>query len=226
MILALRALGTVALSFLLMALALFLPAGTIAWPAGWIWLILLNGWLLIGSGLLLKFNPGLLEERLSFSRPNQKTWDKVFLLLFELVVFAWLVLMALDAERFHWSPMPLVLQVLGAIALVTSFLLMSLVFRENAFLSAMVRVQKDRGQTVVSTGPYHYVRHPMYGGGLLMFLGTPLLLGSWYGLLLVLILTPALAVRAVFEERVLRDELPGYVAYMARVKYRLIPHVW
>jgi protein-S-isoprenylcysteine O-methyltransferase Ste14 len=89
-----------------------------------------------------------------------------------------------------------------------------------------VRIQEERGQTVISTGPYHYVRHPMYTGGLFLFLGTPLLLGSWYGLLFALVMIPAGAVRAVLEERTLRKELPGYEAYMAQVKYRLIPHIW
>jgi len=226
MILALKALTVLVMSFLLMALILFLAAGTLLWPAGWIYLILLFGWLLVGIVLLLKYNPGLLEERLSLSQPNQKAWDRIFLLLFELFLFAWLVLMALDAVRFHWSQMPLALQVVGAIALVASFILISLTFRENAFLSPTVRIQQERGQTVISTGPYHYVRHPMYAGGLLLFLGTPLLLGSWYGLLLVLIMIPAGAVRAVLEERMLREVLPGYAAYMAQVKYRLIPYVW
>ena len=133
----------------------------------------------------------------------------MFLLLYNLFLFAWMVLMPLDAVRFHWSQVPLVLQVVGAMALVGSFLLISLTFRENSFLSPTVRIQEERGQTVISTGPYHYVRHPMYAGGLLLFLGTPLLLGSWYGLLLVLVMIPGGAVRAVLEERVLREELPG-----------------
>lgn len=226
MTLAMKALLWVAVSFLLMALVLFLPAGTIAWSAGWIDLILLYGWLLVGIWLLLKYNPGLLEERINLSQSNQKAWDKVFILLFYLFFFAWLVLMPLDAVRFHWSQVPLVLQVVGAVALVGSFFLISLTFRENAFLSPTVRIQRERGQKVISTGPYQYVRHPMYAGGLLLFLGTPLLLGSWYGLLLVLVMIPGGAVRAVLEERVLREELPGYDAYMAEVKYRLIPYVW
>ncbi len=226
MTLAMKALLWVAVSFLLMALVLFLPAGTIAWSAGWIDLILLYGWLLVGIWLLLKYNPGLLEERINLSQSNQKAWDKVFILLFYLFFFAWLVLMPLDTVRFHWSQVPLVLQVAGAVALVGSFLLISLTFRENAFLSPTVRIQGERGQTVVSTGPYQYVRHPLYAGGLLLFLGTSLLLGSWYGLLLVLVMIPGGAVRAVLEERVLREELPGYDAYMAQVKYRLIPYVW
>jgi protein-S-isoprenylcysteine O-methyltransferase Ste14 len=226
MTLAMKALVWVVTSFLVMALALFLPAGTIAWPAGWIFLILLYGFSLVGIWMLLKSNPGLLEERLSLSQPNQKAWDKVFLLLYELFLFAWLVLMPLDVVRFHWSQMPLLLQAVGAVALVASFLLISLTFRENSFLSPTVRIQQEQGQTVISTGPYHYVRHPMYAGGLLLFLGTSLLLGSWYGLLLFLLFIPGIAVRAVLEERVLRKELPGYDAYMAQVKYRLVPYVW
>jgi protein-S-isoprenylcysteine O-methyltransferase Ste14 len=226
MTLAMKALMWVVVSFLLMALPLFLSAGTIAWPAGWIFLILLHGWLLVGIWLLLKYNPGLLEERINLSQSNQKAWDKVFILLLYSFLFAWLVLMPLDAVRFHWSQMPLLLQVVGAVALVGSFFFISLTFRENSFLSPTVRIQEERGQTVIATGPYHYVRHPMYAGGLLLFLGTPLLLGSWYGLLLALIFIPAGAVRAVLEERVLRKELPGYDAYMAQVKYRLIPYVW
>src|SRR6266516_169184 len=226
MTLAMKALVWVVTSFLVMALALFLPAGTIAWPAGWIFLILLYGFLLVGIWMLLKSNPGLLEERLSLSQPHQKAWDRVFLLLFRLFFLAWLVLMPLDAVRFHWSQVPLVLQVVGAMALVGSFLLISLTFRENAFLSPTVRFQGELGQMGISTGPYQYLRHPLYAGGLLLFLGTSLLLGSWYGLLLVLVMIPGGAVRAVLEERVLREELPGYDAYMAQVKYRLIPYVW
>jgi hypothetical protein len=146
MTLAMKALMWVVVSFLLMALALFLPAGTLAWPAGWIYLILVHGWLLVGIWLLLKYNPGLLQERLSFSQSNQKAWDRVFILLFELFFFTWLVLMPLDAVRFHWSQMPLLLQVVGAVALVGSFFLISLTFRENSFLSPTVRIQQERGQ--------------------------------------------------------------------------------
>lgn len=226
MTLALKAFAWLVFGFVIMALPLFLAAGTLAWPAGWIYLILLYGWLFIGILLLLKYNPGLLAERINVSPPNQEAWDKVFVVLLNLFFFALMVLMPLDAVRFHWSWMPLWLQVVGAIALVISFVLISLVFRENSYLSATVRVQEERGQTVITTGPYHYVRHPMYAGALFMFLGTPLLLGSWYGMLLTLLFLPALIVRAVLEERTLLRELPGYDTYVTQVKYRLIPYVW
>ena len=227
MTLALKAFTFLVFGAVITALPLFLAAGTIAWPAGWIYLILLYGWLLIGILLLLKYNPGLLAERINISPPNQKVWDKMFVLLLNVFFFAWVILMPLDAVRFHWSRMPLWLQVVGGIALVVSFVLMSLTFRENSYLSAVVRVQEERGQTVISTGPYHLVRHPMYAGGLFMFLGTPLLLGSWYGLLLLVVLfLPALFVRIVLEERTLRQELSGYEDYMKQVKYRLVPYIW
>jgi len=100
------------------------------------------------------------------------------------------------------------------------------IYRENPYLSSVVHIQKDRGQTVVSTGPYRYVRHPLYTSTLLFFLGSGFLLGSWIGVLLGLIIVGILARRAVREERVLRMGLEGYDAYMAQVKYRLIPHVW
>ena len=96
----------------------------------------------------------------------------------------------------------------------------------RAFLSPVVRMQGDRGQTVISTGPYHYVRHPMYAGLLFFVIGTSLLLGSGYGILVGMLFVALLARRAVLEERTLRNELPGYDGYMARVKYRLIPYVW
>jgi protein-S-isoprenylcysteine O-methyltransferase Ste14 len=209
------------------ALALFLAAGTIAWPAGWIFLVLFFGFTIAISRWLLRHNPGLLTERMTgIGKPDQKTWDKVFFGVANLFFLAWLVLMPLDAVRFHWSQMPGWLQVVGAVLLLCSFYLFFLTFRENSYLSPAVRVQTDRGQTVVATGPYHYVRHPMYATAIIFLVGTTLLLGSWYGLVLGLLLVVAIALRAVQEERTLRAELPGYDAYMAQVRYRLVPYVW
>jgi protein-S-isoprenylcysteine O-methyltransferase Ste14 len=169
----------------------------------------------------------LLTERMTgIGKPDQKTWDKVFFAAANVVFLAWLVVMPLDAVRFHWSRMPGWLPVIGALLLLWSFLLFFLTFRENAYLSPAVRLQTERGQTVVSTGPYQYVRHPMYATAIIFIVGTTLLLGSWYGLILGLILVVGVALRAVQEERTLRAELPGYDAYMAQVKYRFIPYVW
>jgi len=122
--------------------------------------------------------------------------------------------------------MPLWLQGGGLLLLLGSFYLLFLTFRENSFLSPVVRVQADRGQHVISTGLYHYVRHPMYAGIAVFLLGTALLLGSWYGVALGAGVMLMLARRAVLEEGTLRQALPGYTDYMAQVRYRLIPRVW
>jgi protein-S-isoprenylcysteine O-methyltransferase Ste14 len=212
--------------FLVFALALFLPAGTLAWFAGWCYLLLFFGFAAGISLWLLKYNPALLRERMVMFSADQKSWDKVLFALIEVVVMAWLVLMPLDAVRFHWSYVPGWLQIVGGLLLVSSFFLFFLTFRENSFLSPMVRLQQERGQTVVSTGPYHYVRHPMYAGILLFVPGTALLLGSWYGLLAGVLIVVMVARRAVLEEQTLQAELPGYDAYMEQVKYRFVPYIW
>jgi protein-S-isoprenylcysteine O-methyltransferase Ste14 len=205
---------------------LFLAAGTIDWIAGWVFLILFFGFTVALTVWLLKHDPGLLKERMTMFRRDQKAWDKVFLPIALVGFMVWLVLMPLDAVRFGWSRVPGWLQAAGAIILLASFYLFFLTYRENPYLSPMVRIQRDRGQAVVSTGPYSYVRHPMYSGAILLIVGSALLLGSWFGLAVGLVIVVLIAIRAVLEERMLREELPGYDDYMARVRHRLIPHVW
>jgi protein-S-isoprenylcysteine O-methyltransferase Ste14 len=212
--------------FLVFALALFLPAGAITWLAGWSFLVLFFGFFLAVNLWLFKHNPGLLQERLRLGTSDQQAWDKVFFPLILVLFMAWLSLMALDAVRFHWSQVPVWLQVVGTLVLLCSFYLLFLTFRENSYLSPVVRIQDERGHTVVSTGPYHYVRHPMYAAIVVFVVGTSLLLGSWYGLLIGLMLVVILARRAVLEERMLRTELHGYTAYATQVKYRIIPYIW
>ena len=213
--------------FVVFALVLFLPAGTIAWGAGWAFLIMFFSFTAAASIWLFKTNPGLLKERMTgLSNAGEKPWDKALMATVAVVFFAWLVFMPLDAVRFGWSHMPVWVQIVGAAVLFCSFCLFYLVYRENSYLSPAVRIQKDRGQQVVSSGPYRYVRHPLYAGFTLFVPGTTLLLGSWYGLILGFILVALIARRAVMEERVLRDELKGYEEYMAKVKYRLIPFIW
>jgi protein-S-isoprenylcysteine O-methyltransferase Ste14 len=210
----------------LFGLALFLPAGTILWPAGWVFLILFFGFFLGTNLWLFKYNPGLVQERMHFGTTDQQGWDKLLFPLLLVFPFAWLVFISLDAARFHWSPAPVWLQFIGGALLLTSFYLFFLTFRENSFLSPVVRIQKERGHSVVSTGPYHYVRHPMYTGITLFSIAVPLLLGSYYGVLVGMLLVLIVARRAVLEERTLNTELSGYAAYMTQVKYRFIPHVW
>ncbi len=212
--------------FVILALALFLPAGTLAWLAGWIYLLLFFSFYLGINAWLFRYNPGLLQERMSLSRMDQKPWDKVLFPILLVFPFAWLAFISFDAVRFHWSPIPVWLQGVGTVILLCSFYLFFLTFRENSYLSTVVRIQKERRHTVISTGPYHFVRHPMYAAFLLFMMGTPLLLGSWYGVLLGLAFMIVLARRAILEESILKKDLRGYADYMAQVKYRLIPYIW
>lgn len=214
--------GTIQL--LLFPVILFLAAGTLAWTAGWIFLILLYSFFGVTVRLLSKGNPALLEERMSIFKSNAPR-DTMFLWL-SAVALVWLIVIPLDAVRFHWSQMPLWLQTVGALVLIGSFVWMYLAFRENAYLTPTVRLQEERGHTVVSTGPYRWVRHPMYTGFHLFFLGLPLLLGSVYGLVFSLVLIGLFVRRAVLEERFLRQTLPGYSAYADRVTSRFIPRLW
>lgn len=221
--LAIRTIGTA----VVFSVALFLPAGTLNWPAAWAFLALFFTFSIALSVWLLRFNPELLAERLTgIGKPDQKTWDKVLLAITAVAFFAWLAVMGLDAVRFGWSHVPAWLHGLGTLLLLISFYIFYLTFRENPYLSPAVRIQSDRGQKVVSTGPYLWVRHPMYAGFVIFAFGTALMLGSMYGLLGALVLIGIVARRAVLEECVLRDELKGYGDYMTQVKYRLIPHVW
>ena len=221
-----NALAQGAMFLLTYAVPLWIPGGIQAWLTAWIFLAI---WFGFNHGILAWLymrDPALLQERLQVETRNRPTWDKLLTLLLYSAIFLWLLFMAFDVVRWHWSPVDSYLQVAGTALLVCSCCLLFSVFRENTYLSMAVRVQSERGQTVISTGPYRVVRHPMYAAMLFFIVGAPLLLGSWLGIPLGILVMLILAWRAVLEEGALRRELPGYAAYMARVKYRLIPHVW
>ncbi|MFL5819938.1 MAG: methyltransferase family protein [Solirubrobacteraceae bacterium] len=210
-----------------LAALLFASAGTLAWPAAWIFLAIMVAGSAVFEVMLLRHDPGLLAERLAPPiQRGQKGWDKIWIVAFICLFFAWLSLMALDAVRFGWSHVPAWLQGLGGGGILAYFWISYLIFRENTFVAPVVKLQLDRGHHVVSTGPYAHVRHPMYAGAVLYLVGTALLLGSWYGLAASVVLIAGLAVRAVLEERALAAELHGYRAYMRRVRYRLVPGIW
>jgi protein-S-isoprenylcysteine O-methyltransferase Ste14 len=132
--------------------------------------------------------------------------------------------MALDGGRFGWSSVPVWAQAAGAVLIVLSMLLVARVFRENSFAAPVVKIQA--GQSVISTGPYAIVRHPMYAAAIPIFIGMPLLLGSWWGFLMLPVYLLGVGWRARLEEKTIRDALQGYDDYAARVRYRLIPLVW
>jgi protein-S-isoprenylcysteine O-methyltransferase Ste14 len=213
--------------FAVFAALLFVSAGTLLWPAGWVFMAIFFGFALVIVLWLGREDPGLLAERLSTPiQRGQPHWDKVFVVAVALLFVFWLILMPLDAVRFGWSEVPGRLQFLGAVGLVLSFYIIFLTFRENAYLAPVVKLQEERGQRVVSTGPYRYVRHPMYASMFLFFPATALLLGSWWGLLLCPVILGLLVWRTTLEDRLLQNELAGYDEYARNVRYRLIPGVW
>src|SRR5215217_1531233 len=225
-----KALLEVLAEFAVFAALLFLCAGTLLWPAGWVFMALFFGFALAIVLWVARKEPELLEERMSSpmqsSSSGQPLWEKVFVGAVMVLFVGWLILMPLDAVRFGYSEVPNWLQILGALAVVLSFYIMFLSFRENAYLAVVVKVQEQRGQSVVSSGPYRYVRHPMYASMFLLFPGSALLLGSWWGLMLCAVVLGLLLWRIPLEERMPENGLAGYEEYARKVRYRLIPHIW
>jgi protein-S-isoprenylcysteine O-methyltransferase Ste14 len=207
---------------------MFLLAGDARWIEGWLFAAWFIGVCALQIVWLYRKDPALLAER--FRRPGsggQGQWDRIWVYLMQLSFTAWFVIMPLDARRFGWTP-PLAMwvRVVGSALLLASSVLTFRAFRDNTFLSALVRIQKERKQHVVSTGVYGFVRHPLYLGAVFLFIGVPLLLSSMVGLATAGLMIVLLAVRIPREERLLTNELEGYAEYRRKVRYRLLPFLW
>jgi len=161
-----------------------------------------------------------------FLRKSAKGWDKVIVLLSIPISIALFVISGLDVIRYQWSQTPSVLKAIGFAAIIASFALIFLVTRENTFLSGIVEIQKERGHKIITTGPYQYVRHPMYGGVIVWLFCIPLALGSLYAFIPSLLMVLLFILRTFLEDKTLLRELPGYEEYTQKVRYRLIPGVW
>ncbi len=209
-----------------MGALLFVPAGTLHWPAAWVYLgtVAILG---LSCGLwLAKTDPALLAERMHpMMQKDQPAADKKFMLVFGFVALLWFVAIGLD-KRLHASDIAVPVQALGLAMLLISTGFVMWVMRENSFASPVVKLQTERGHRVVSSGPYAFVRHPMYSGSVLFFVGAPLLLGSWWGVAMSPLFAVLFAIRAKIEERALIAGLPGYADYTKRVRFRLLPGLW
>jgi len=216
------------LYILLFPALLFVISGDFTWPEGWIFSIWFLGLCYTTILYLYRKDPALLEER--YKQPgtgNQEGWDRYVVYGLLVGFILWFLVMPLEAKRFGLSAgFSLWLKFFGGAALAGSSFLFFRSYTDNPFLSPLVRIQRDRGQQVVSTGVYGFVRHPMYLGAILMFFGAPLLLGSWYGLLAALALTALLMARILGEEEMLARELEGYREYTQKVRYRIFPGIW
>ncbi len=203
---------------------LYRGARTADWLVGWVFLGL-SAACSLGVGLyLLRHDPALLRERMTLPvHGNQARRDKLLLVAVGTLWCLWLFGMGRDALHHRFAAMPFAVQALGALLFMGGSGMAAWTFAANSFASPAVRIQPERGHHVIDTGPYAFVRHPMYAGALLLFLGMPLLLGSPIGLLGLPIGAALLALRTGWEEEALRAGLPGYALYAARVRYRFVP---
>ena len=205
----------------LLAALLFLPAGTIHWFGGWLLMGILFVPMFLAGLVMMAKNPNLLRSRLN-AREKEAEQDLV-IKLSGLMFLVGFILAGLDF-RFGWSRLPGWVNILGAALFLTAYALYAEVLRENTWLSRTIEVQE--GQTVVSTGLYGIVRHPMYAVTLLLFLSMPLVLGSVPTFLVFLAYPAIIARRIRNEEEVLKRDLPGYGEYLQKVRWRLIPYIW
>lgn len=207
-----------------MGLLLFVPVGTVQYWQAWAYLGVFFGASFLITLYLIKKNPALLQRRLSGGPMAEKEKTQKIIMSFASVGYiALLVVPALD-HRFHWSGVPTAVVITGDILTALCYYLIFLVFQENTFTSSTIEVAE--GQKVISTGLYAFVRHPMYAGGLLLLIVTPLALGSYWGLLAFFAVLPTIIWRLLDEDKFLAKNLPGYVGYCAKVRWRLIPGVF
>ena len=209
------------IGLLLVALLIFLPAGTLAYPGGLLFLCLLFVPMLIMGIVMLARARDLLAKRLDAK--EKQAAQKGVQSLAGLVFMAGFVLAGLDF-RFDWSDMPLPVVIAASVIFLIGYGLYAEVMRENAYLARTVKVEE--GQTVISTGLYGIVRHPMYLASVLMFLSIPLVMGSWYALIPFALYPALMVIRIKDEEKLLTAELAGYEEYKVKVKYRMIPFIW
>ncbi len=207
-----------------MALLLFVPAGTVSYWQAWVYLALFFGASGLTTRYLLRRDRALLERRMHGGPTGEKRPAQKMIMWFTSVGFAALLVVPGLDHRYGWSAAPLAVVVAGDVLALVGFALIVLVYRENTFTSATIEIAEN--QRVVSTGPYAIVRHPMYASAFLYLAGTPLALGSYWGLVPLAAMAPFLIWRLFDEERMLTERLPGYAEYRRRVRQRLVPFVW
>ena len=222
--LATRAWLGIVLLLVVLGLLLFVPAGTVDYWQAWVYLGIFAASSSITTLDLLKRDPALLERRMRGGpTAEQRGVQKIIMAFTSLGFIALMLVPALD-RRFGWSRVPTRVVIAADLLVTLGFILVFFVYRENTFTAATIQVTE--GQTVVSTGPYALIRHPMYASALLYLGATPLALGSYWGLVAIAATLPFLIWRILDEERLLAASLPGYTDYQRRVRYRLIPKVW
>jgi protein-S-isoprenylcysteine O-methyltransferase Ste14 len=219
-----KALLSVFVMIIAMGLVIFIPAGTLDYWQAWLYLFVFSIVALLTTIDLIKNDPELLQRRMRGGPAAEKrTAQQVIMLFTSLAFIGLLVVPGLD-RRFGWSKLSPLIVILGEALVVLGFYFIFRVYRENTYTSATIEVAAD--QKVIQTGPYAMVRHPMYASALLYLVGTPLALGSYWGLVPFVAVIPFLIWRLIDEEKMLVQELAGYKEYRQRVRYRLVPGLW
>jgi len=210
--------------FIVIAALLFLCAWTFDYWQAWVFLIVFFGSSFAITAYLMKKDPKLLQRRITAGPTNEKEASQKIIQFLAQIAFLLVIVFPVLDHRFEWSTVSPYINVAGDVLIAIGFYIVFLVFKENSHASALVEVEAD--QKVVSTGPYARIRHPMYTGALLLLLGTPLALGSWWGILALIPITLVIVWRLLDEERFLAKNLAGYVEYKNKVIYRLLPFIW
>jgi protein-S-isoprenylcysteine O-methyltransferase Ste14 len=209
----------------LLAGILFVLAGRLDWWQAWRFIgayaLFVIAYLIRG----LRKDPGQIKER-SQTGKNVKSWDKVILAIYSVLLLGMLILAALDAGRFRWAPLPLLSEIIGWLLICLAGGLIWWTASVNTFLSRQVRIQEERGHHAVTDGPYRWIRHPMYAGLIVFIICIPLVLGSGLALIPAVLIGFLMIIRTSLEDKTLQAELPGYEEYAQKVHYRLLPGVW
>jgi protein-S-isoprenylcysteine O-methyltransferase Ste14 len=209
---------------LVMGFLVFVPAGSLRYWQAWVYLALFTGASILTTLYLIRHDPALLARRMRGGPTAEKRPTQKLIMSGTSIGFVGLLVVPALDVRFGWSSVPAVVALLGDALVIAGFYFIAIVYRANTFASATIEVAKN--QKVISTGPYAVVRHPMYAAALLYLLGTPLALGSYWGLVVLAVVLPFLLWRIFDEERFLARSLPGYTEYQQRVRHRLVPLVW
>jgi protein-S-isoprenylcysteine O-methyltransferase Ste14 len=212
-------------TLLCLVLLLFVPAGSLAWFKGWLFVVVILVMTIPTALYLKRVNPDVIAARVN-RHEGTKGWDRVVVTILIPTFVSSLPLSALDDGRFHWHPVPWWVCIIGYVLLMIGFLGITWAESVNKFFEPTVRIQTDRGHRVIDTGPYAIVRHPGYLGAWFLFLGVPLSLGSVWALIPAILSCLILVVRTILEDKTLHNELAGYREYATRVRYRLVPGVW
>jgi protein-S-isoprenylcysteine O-methyltransferase Ste14 len=203
----------------------FLPAGKIDWPPGWIFIAVLVVIFGLSALLLARVNPMIYRARSRF-QPGTKTWDLILLAVLFPAIITEIPIATLDAGRMGWSDVPLWIVLVGYALLIGGIAVTTWSQAVNPFFEPGVRIQRERAQRVITSGPYKFVRHPGYAAAIAMFVGIPLALASWWGLLPAGLAIALLVVRTGLEDHLLQAELSGYCEYARQTRYRLVPGFW